>query len=393
MLIGVIGKTNVGKSTLFKALTLAEVEISPRPFTTIKPNRGIAYVRVRCPCTEFKLKCNPVNSFCIDGNRFAPVEILDVAGLVPGAHLGRGLGNKFLDDLRQADCLIHVVDISGTTDENGNPTTGYDPCNDVRFVEQELDEWIFSIVSQHFDRIVRVSSIKGEEFAKNLARQLSGLGISLDHITATLHSCGLDEMDPKDWGEEELRKFLKNLRKLAKPMIIAANKIDLPGATQNLERIKKEFPELRVIPCCAEAELALRQAARKGMIKYIPGDDHFEVIKVDEAQARALELIDSKILKRFGSTGVQEVLNEAVLGLLKCVVVFPVADEHKLTDTKGNVLPDAIVMPNGTTILDLAYKIHSMIGERFVRAVDCRSSKLLGKEYKLRHLDVVKIIS
>ena len=126
MLIGIIGKSNVGKSTFFNAVTDLSVQTANYPFTTIEPNVGVAYVRIECICKEFEVQDNPVHSVCIDGIRFIPVKVIDIAGLVPGAHLGKGIGNKFLDDSRQADALIHVVDASGSTDSEGRPVAARD---------------------------------------------------------------------------------------------------------------------------------------------------------------------------------------------------------------------------------------------------------------------------
>ena len=119
MIIGVVGKANVGKSTFFKAATLAEVEIGNYPFVTIKANSGVGYVKVKCVDQEFGVQCDPRKGYCKNGIRFVPVELIDVAGLVPGAHEGKGMGNQFLDDIRQADVLIHVIDGSGGTNEKG----------------------------------------------------------------------------------------------------------------------------------------------------------------------------------------------------------------------------------------------------------------------------------
>ncbi|MEM4201360.1 MAG: GTPase, partial [Nitrososphaerales archaeon] len=114
MLVGIVGKPNTGKSTFFNAATLMNVPMANYPFTTIQPNYGVAYLRKDCVCKRLNVKDNPVNSVCVNGVRLIPVKLVDVAGLVPGASQGRGLGNKFLDDLRQADALIHVVDASGS---------------------------------------------------------------------------------------------------------------------------------------------------------------------------------------------------------------------------------------------------------------------------------------
>ena len=137
MLIGIVGKPSCGKSTFFNAQTLANVEIANYPFTTIKPNHGTGYVRVDCVDREFNTKCNPRFGYCIESNRFVPVELLDVAGLVPGAHEGKGMGNQFLDDLNQADVLIHIIDVAGSTNEKGEsvPALSYNPANDIKFLE------------------------------------------------------------------------------------------------------------------------------------------------------------------------------------------------------------------------------------------------------------------
>jgi hypothetical protein len=153
MLIGLVGKPNVGKSTFFKACTLAEVDIASYPFTTIQPNQGVGYVRVKCP--ESEKKCQPNHGFCLKGERFIPVKLIDVAGLVPEAHLGKGRGNEFLDDLREADLLIHILDSSGKTNENGEPTQNYDINKDVEFLEKEIDMWIFGILQKNWKNLER----------------------------------------------------------------------------------------------------------------------------------------------------------------------------------------------------------------------------------------------
>jgi ribosome-binding ATPase YchF (GTP1/OBG family) len=382
MLIGIVGKPSAGKSTFFKAATLAEAEIAERPFTTIKPNRGVGYIKTRCPCAERDLKCDPQNSFCINGWRFAPIELLDVAGLVPEAHRGRGLGNQFLDDLRQAHVFIHVVDASGRTDSEGNATKGHDPMKDVEFLGTEIDMWLMSLIKKHWHEVAKRSEHGKSDFVESLSKQLSGLGIKSEHIRRSILP-----KRPVDYSDMDLREFAKRIRENAKPMIIAANKMDLKESEDNI-------PVLNGIPCCAEAELALREAAEKGLLNYVPGEPRFEILKkgeLSENQKAALNFVE-KLLEKWGNTGVQQCLNKAS-ETMKWIVVFPVEDESKLTDKDGHVLPDAIIMSEGSTALDLAYKVHEEIGKGFIRAIDCRTKKVISKDHVLRDRDIIKVVS
>jgi len=381
MIIGICGKTNVGKSSFFKAATLIDVEIANRKFVTIKPNVGIAYVIVDCVCKEFGVKCNPRNGACKNGKRFIPIKLIDVAGLIPGAHQGKGLGNKFLDDLRQASAFIHIVDASGLTDEEGNPTKGYDPSFDVKFVQEEIDLWFADVIKRALTKIGKVKS--KSELVDVLVQQLSGLEVTKKHVEAALDLASVNEIE----------KFAKIIRKISKPMLIAANKIDLPEAQENFEKLKKNFPDLMIIPTSSDYEIALKKAASLGLIDYLPGDDFkiLEESKLSEGQAKALEKIKD-LIKKYGSTGVQDCLNKAVFDLLGYIVVYPVEDENKLCDKDGNVLPDAFLMPKGSTALDLAFKIHTEIGEKFICAIDARTKKRLGKDYVLKDKDVIKIM-
>lgn len=390
--LGLVGKPNVGKSTLFNAMTEKNVDIANYPFTTINPNVGISYVTKPCPCRELNLKCNPQNSKCIDGIRHIPVEVIDVAGLVPEAHKGKGMGNKFLDDLRQADVLVLVVDASGKTDLEGNPTENHDPVEDVRFLLKELDMWIYGILSKNWDKLARRGQ-QQKNIVKVIAEQLSGLNISEDQIKSAINILNLDE-NPLSWSEEDLLRLAGTLRKLSKPMIIAANKADHPDAMENIKRLKREFKDYIVIPTSAEIELALRRAERAGLIKYNREKNDFEIVSysLSETQIRALEYIRD-YLKRFGSTGVQEILNRAYFDLLDMIVVYPVEDENRYSDKKGNVLPDSYLVKRGTTARDLAYMIHTEIGDKFIYAIDARRKRRVGADYQLEDGDIIKIVS
>ncbi len=397
MKIGLVGKPSVGKSSMFKALTLTEVEIADYPFTTIEPNIGIGYVKVKCVCREFGVKCNPRYGFCIDGWRFIPVEIVDVAGLVPGAHQGKGLGNKFLDDLRQADVLIHVVDASGSTNEEGEYVGkgNYDPAKDVRFLETEIDMWFKGILENLFPKMRRLEANLQREKEELLVEFLSGLKVTRAHIEKALEKLELKEKALKEWNAEDIANFAREIRKLSKPMVIAANKCDVDTAEANIKKLRKEFPEYLIIPTSAQAEMALKLAAKKGLIKYIPGENDFEIIdenKLTKEQKAALEFIRENVLKKYDSTGVQDCIDKAVFELLGYVAVFP-GGVNRLADKNGNVLPDCFLMPPGSTALDFAYKIHEDFGKYFIKAIDVRTKKLLGKDYVLKHRDVIEIVA
>lgn len=377
MLVGLVGKPNSGKSSFFKALTLIDVKIAPYPFTTIDPNKGVAYVTAPCVGREFGVRCKPKSYICNGQTHLLPVEILDVAGLVPGSHAGRGKGNQFLSDLIKGDALIHVVDASGTTDAEGNSTSDHDPSEDVKFLEEEIDLWFAEVIKRNLSKIAD---------RKKAFEILAGLGIRPKNAEAALEKFGLN-----------VPRLATELRRLSKPIIVAANKVDLKPAEENLQKLAAAFSvaSLKIIPCCAPCEIALRQAAKSGAIEYTPGAADFKVIaaeKLSKEQALGLEII-KRILKKFGNTGVQQAINAAVFEVLKYAPVYPVENESKLTDKQGNVLPDVHMMPAGSTALDLAAAVHSDLAKNFIRAVDCRTKQVLGKDYILKAGDVIKIVA
>lgn len=394
--LGIVGKPNVGKSTFFSAATLAPAEIANYPFTTIKPNRGVGYVRTPCVCREFGVKDNPVNSMCLDGVRLIPVEFIDCAGLVPGAWQGRGLGNQFLDEIRKADVLIHIVDASGGTDSEGRicKPGEHDPVEDVKFLEREITMWMANILKRDWPKIARTAESGAKDLLTILEERLSGLAIKRVHIFEAVRRTGLNADKPTSWSEEDFLRFIDALRQIAKPMLIAANKMDMPTAEENFERLKKL--NYIVVPCCAEAELALRRAAEKNLIDYKPGDCNFKINnpeRLTENQLKALEAIREKVLLKYGSTGVQEAINTAYFKLLNMIVVYPVEDLERLSDHSGRVLPDAYLVPYGTTARELAYLIHTELGESFIYAVEARERKRVGEDYILKGRDVISIVS
>ena len=391
MLIGLVGKPSAGKSTFFKAATLAEVPIASYPFTTIKANHGIGYVKVDCIDKELNTQCNPNHGFCINHNRFVPIELMDVAGLVPGASEGKGLGNQFLDDLRQADAFIQIVDVSGTTNIEGKSVENHNPIEDVKFLEEELNKWYFNLLMKAWRVFARKAEIESKDnFAEAVEKQFSGLKIKEDQVKSVLRKLNF-QGNPSSWTEKNLMEFASQLRMESKPMILAANKIDLPNSKKNFENLKKEFPNTMIIPCSADSELALREASKAELIEYLPGSDNFKIKKVNEKQEQALKKIQKNVLDVYKNTGVQKILNASVFELLKYLAIFPAGS--KLKDSKGNVLPDCFLLPEGSTALDFAYFLHTDIGRGFIKAIDARSKKALGKNYILKNREGLEIVT
>ncbi|MGQ4892024.1 MAG: redox-regulated ATPase YchF [Candidatus Njordarchaeia archaeon] len=396
MLIGVVGKPNAGKTTFFNAATALNAKIADYPFTTIEPNIGIGYASIPCVCKEFGVEDNPQNSVCIDGTRFIPVKLIDVAGLVPGAWQGRGMGNQFLDHLRQADVLIHVVDASGSFDADGRPLGkpgSWDPIKDIEFLEEEISRWIYQILKRDWDRSVRRIEVEKGDLISALAERLSGLSITYEHVSKTIRELDLNPDRPTKWSEEDIYNFAKKLREISKPIVIAANKIDIPVAEENYKRIKDlGYP---VVPVSAIAELALVKYSEEGIVKYVRGSSSFEIIKPEKLDEKGKKLFNAieKLLEKWGSTGVQEVINKSVFDIGNMVAVYPVEDVTKLSDKKGNVLPDVFLVKKGTTVKEFAAKIHSDLAKTFLYAIDVRTKRKIGEDYEVKHRDVIKIVA
>jgi ribosome-binding ATPase YchF (GTP1/OBG family) len=354
--IGLIGKTNTGKTTFFNSATLSSAEISNYPFTTKQPDIGNAHAITLCVHRELKVQDQPRNSRCIDGWRFIPIELVDLPGLIKGAWEGKGLGNQFLSIASQSDALLHVVDASGSIDASGRiaePGTG-DPVADIADIEEELVMWYLKLFEANRDK----------------------------------------KFD--DFGPQESKDFCWSLRDISKPTLIVANKVDLPTATENFNRLREEYKDIIVVPASADAELTLRRAETRGAIRYIPGDERFEIndqTKLNDKQKWALNFIRKDILGEYMRTGVQFAINVAVFKLLKMNAIYPVADVQKFSDKHGNVLPDVYLMKSGSTVEDLAREIHSELAKGMIYALDGRDGLRLPTNYHLKDRDVLSIVS
>lgn len=396
--IGLIGKTNTGKTTFYNSATLSAAEISNYPFTTKQPNVGNAHAIALCVHKEFDLQDNPKNSRCIDGWRFIPIELVDLPGLIKGAWEGKGLGNQFLSIAAQSDALLHVVDASGSIDASGKIAesgTG-DPVADVGDIEEELVMWYLKLFEANRDKISRAITGAGIEAVSAITEVFRGIGVKEEHVKLALEQNKLTAVKVDDFGPQQTKDFCWSLRDISKPTLIVANKVDLPSATENFRRLREEYKDIIVIPASADAELTLRRAETRGVIRYIPGDERFEIneqTSLNDKQKWALNFIRKDILGEYMRTGVQFAINVAVFKLLKMNAIYPVANVQNFADKHGNVLPDVYLMKSGSTVEDLAREIHSDLAKGMLYAVDARDGLRLPLDYHLKDRDVLSIVS
>ncbi len=390
--IGLVGKPSVGKSSFFNAATMNDVPEGAYPFTTIDPSVGEAYVRVECAAPEFDESCTPNLGVCRDGTRFVPTKLVDVAGLIPGAHEGNGLGNQFLTDLNEADVLIHIVDFSGKTDIEGETTEGHDPREDIDFLENELDMWYLGILETGIEKHETKYKGADAQIEVDLAEQMSAFKTNKDEIKQIILSLGL-ELDTETWDATDREKLAREIRKRTKPMLIAANKMDTPEAQANWDEITEdlEYDHLTFVPTSAHAEKALKTADEAGVLEYAAGEDHFEIIDdISADQQAGLEQI-REFIEEFGGTGVQQAIETALFDVLGCIAIFP-GSANGSADEKG-VFRDCFILPEDSTTSDFAYFLHSDIGDGLLHGIDCRSKRQIGADHELDHRDVVEIIS
>ena len=395
--IGLIGKTNTGKTTFFNSATLATADISNYPFTTKLPSTGNANAITLCVHKEFNLQDNPKNSRCIDGWRFIPIELVDLPGLIKGAWEGKGLGNQFLSIAAQSDALLHIVDVSGSIDAAGRiaePGSG-DPIADIGDIEEELVMWYVKLLEGNRDKISRAIN-SGIDIISAITDVFRGIGVKEEHVKLSLRENNLEDHKFDELGPQEVKDFSWSLRDLSKPTLIVANKVDLPSATDNFKRLREEYKDIIIVPASADAELTLRRAANRGLIHYFPGDERFEIKDqsvLTDKQRWALNFIRKDILDEYMRTGVQFAINVAVFKLLRMNAVYPVAEASKLSDRSGNILPDVYLMKSGSTVEDLAKEVHSDLAKGLLYAIDIRDGLRLPTTYEIKDRDILSIIS
>lgn len=395
--IGIIGKTNTGKTTFFNSATLSSSEISTYPFTTKKPESATTYAITLCVHPEFKVVDNPKNSKCVDGWRYIPIELIDLPGLIKDAWQGKGLGNQFLSVAAQSDALLHVVDVSGGIDSSGKiaESGAGDPISDFADIEEELIMWYLKILEGNRDKVTKAIH-GGADKIVAITDLYRGIGVNDYHVKDALRAAGIEDKEFEEIDFKESKKFATILRKISKPTLIVANKIDVEGADKNFARLRERYNDTIVLPASADSELSLRRAEQKGLIKYSPGSEQFDIIQPDELskkQKSALDFITKEIMGEYMRTGVQFAINVTVFKLLKMNAVYPVADEEKLSDKKGNVLPDLVLLKDGATVSDLAKEVHTDLIKGLLYAKDIRYNLRLPTTYQLRDRDVISLVS
>ncbi len=395
--LGLIGKTNTGKTTFFNSATLSSEEISSYPFTTKTPISGIGNAISLCVHPEFHVQDNPHNSKCVEGWRYIPIELIDLPGLIKDAWKGKGLGNQFLSIAAQSDALLHVVDASGGIDSTGkiSESGDGDPISDFADIEEELIMWYQKILEGNRDKISKLIK-NGSDILDAITDLYRGIGVKKIHVKEAQIAAELEEKEFDDFDMVDSKKFASYLRKISKPTLIVANKIDVDGADKNFARLRERYNDSIVIPVSGDSEFSLRRAEQKGLIKYSPGSEQFEILKSDELnekQTNALDFIKQGIMGEYMRTGVQFAINVAVFKLLKMNSIYPVADESKLSDKKGRILPDLILLKDGATINDLAKEIHSDLTKGLLYGKDLRYNLRLPVDYQLRDRDVVSLVS
>ncbi|KAK7198423.1 Serine hydrolase/GTPase-like protein [Novymonas esmeraldas] len=305
--IGLIGKPSAGKSTFFNAVTNPTDEsdaarVAAFPFTTIEPNIGAGLAPLYCPCATlgdgaghaYRLAADACDATyghvrALGDSRFRlhPVKVKDVAGLVQGAYQGKGKGNQFLNDLCDADVLVHVVDGAAATEADGTacaPGHG-SALEDISWVRAEVHSWIYDNLRAKWTSLVRQPA--------KLRIMFSGYRSTPTFVDRVLRRVGIaNELalaaKLRTWGPSELHLFVALYIRLRFPMVVALNKADLPSAGDVAAKLRDAYPHEVFVPMTARTEWLALQMHRRGHVVYTPGATSIE-LKIGEAEVAALD--------------------------------------------------------------------------------------------------------
>jgi ribosome-binding ATPase YchF (GTP1/OBG family) len=312
--------------------------------------------------------------------------------------MGKGLGNRFLDDLRHADALVHVVDVSGTTDAEGKATRGYDPSQDIVWLRSEIVRWIQGNLMEKWGSIRRRHVAVKATAVETLQAQFSGYGSTSAVVARCLDRLGLLSGATKEpleaWSDETIERVVNAFTDEKFPTVIALNKIDHPDADKNVAKIAKAVDAKSIVLCSAISEVFLRRLAKQGFVKYVEGsefvDTRQDLIDAGDPTGGGLKELDDKlttrienlkdmVLYRFGSTGVVQVLSRAA-ELLGLVPVFPVRNISTFSSGSASstaVFRDCVLVKRGSTVGDVYRKV---MGDAPLAYVETEGARRVGED-------------
>ncbi len=377
--IGIAGKPNAGKSTLFSSITGTMVAIGNYAFTTIEPNEGVGFMDTRCPHIDLNKKCNPRHGRCENGVRYVPVLMVDVPGLIEGSSTGKGMGNAFMDSLRDTTAIINLLDPVG---EERNILSPDELKEEAEKTEEEIVSWFSSRFSSDWDKLVRKYAQVKVPLEDILLQKGGFFNLRLKDIREILSRHRFPDEIAK-WTDDDRKEFSKVVMTEIKPIIRVVNKGDLIEKREDY--VKNGFTIIS-----SDYELSLEKAYSAGLISNLT--DILPTEKANEKQRAALEMIRSSYEKG-DMHRIFDVISDIIKNKLSRIVVYPVYDESKWTDKDGNVLPDAFIMTRGDTAEDLAFAVHTDIGNGFIRAINARSKMVIGRTYELQDSDVIRIVA